>query len=300
MLQIDGFRGIELKDKPVFDSYFTKFPPQISEYTFTNLYMWRNVYKFQWNIMQEHLVLIALRDPEKIMLFPPIGTQPDRAILGLMELADNLKTSIELIRCPENILDLIRSNSSLNAQIHINEDRDNWDYVYQQSDLANLPGKNYENERKKLNKFKNRNKWEYRPLNGDLIHKCINLQEQWCEWRGCDDESSLANENAGIQDVLNNWETLRFGGGIVLVEDQIVAFTLAEPLDTSTMVCHVEKANQEYVGAYQAINQLFAASLPTSFEFINREQDVGEINLRRAKENYHPILFVKKFKVRLI
>lgn len=229
-----------------------------------------------------------------------MGDRLDVAVFKLISVAKDLSKDLEIHRCSEKFLEFLKSDPNLSGKFIIEEDRDNWDYVYRQIDLATLPGKNYENERKKLNKFKNRNKWEFRPLTGDLIHKCVALQEQWCEWRGCDDEPSLANEDTGIQDVLNNWEALKFGGGVVLVEDQIVAFTLAEPLNASTMVCHVEKANQEFVGAYQGINQLFAASLQNPFEFINREQDVGEPNLRRAKENYHPIFFIQKFKARLM
>ena len=40
-ISLDNFQKIDLNDKKVFIDYFTRFPPEISELTFTNLYMWR-------------------------------------------------------------------------------------------------------------------------------------------------------------------------------------------------------------------------------------------------------------------
>jgi hypothetical protein len=61
-------------------------------------------------------------------------------------------------------------------------------------------------------------------------------------------------------------------------------------------VVHVEKASpaQKAFGAYQAINQQFAKETCKDLELINREQDLGEPGLRRAKEAYVPVRMVKK------
>jgi len=35
------------------------------------------------------------------------------------------------------------------------------------------------------------------------------------------------------------------------------------------------------------------------FNFVNREQDLGDEGLRKAKLSYHPVDFVKKYRVTL-
>jgi hypothetical protein len=59
---------------------------------------------------------------------------------------------------------------------------------------------------------------------------------------------------------------------------------------------HFEKAIDDYKGIYQFINQAFAQTLPSHYQTINREQDLGDEGLRQAKMTYRPIGFVRKFK----
>ena len=41
-------------------------------------------------------------------------------------------------------------------------------------------------------------------------------------------------------------------------------------------------------GAYTIINQQFIANEASEFKYINREEDMGLENLRKAKESYYP------------
>jgi hypothetical protein len=86
----------------------------------------------------------------------------------------------------------------------------------------------------------------------------------------------------------------------MMEQGHIIAYTLGEWLNPTTIVCHVEKANPKpsYFGAYQAISKNFADNCARGFELINREQDIGEPGLRRAKESYNPVRMVKKFMLR--
>jgi len=56
-----------------------------------------------------------------------------------------------------------------------------------------------------------------------------------------------------------------------------------------------EKAPADIQGAYAIINQEFAKRLlEDGYEFINREEDLGIEGLRKAKQSYHPSLWLKK------
>ena len=60
-----------------------------------------------------------------------------------------------------------------------------------------------------------------------------------------------------------------------------------------------EKANPNIRGLYSVINQQFAQYNAQKLPFVNREQDLGEGQLRKVKLSYHPDHFAKKFRVHL-
>ena len=60
---------------------------------------------------------------------------------------------------------------------------------------------------------------------------------------------------------------------------------------------HVEKALRNYQGAYTAINREFVRSLCGRYKYINREEDTGAENLRKAKLSYYPVFLEDKFDI---
>ena len=124
------------------------------------------------------------------------------------------------------------------------------------------------------------------------------MQECWCtEIRNCANDVGLSEEHEAILDALAHWKELGYIGGTLWINNKIIAYELGEPLNKDTYVIHIEKADPQYGASYQAINQQFVEHATAGFEFINREQDIGEPSLRHAKEIYHPVKMGKKWKV---
>lgn len=145
-------------------------------------------------------------------------------------------------------------------------------------------------------------------LDESISGKALSLQDDWCTWKDCDSHKILASENRVIEKILKNWAGLKgLTGGALFVNDIIVAYTVAEMLSADTLVIHFEKGNPDYKGVYQAINNMFLKSFLTSFEenykgsnlFVNREQDLDDDGLRKAKLSYHPVDLLKKYRCRL-
>lgn len=302
-MNISSGKRIEITDKNLFDQYFQKYPPVSSEFTFTNLFMWRNYYNILFLEFEEHLILYSndylknRRQPIKsdskdyFYFFPPIGSSPAEIIIKLFEEFKN----IEVHRVPEEICTkLIENEKFTKLKLDCLEDRNNWDYVYNKEEILNLAGNKYRQNRRWLNKFLSNYEYDFQIITKDLISKCKELQLEWCVMRACTEDESLEAEQEAIYEALNNFDSLGYSGGLICVEDKCAAYTFGEMLNEETLVIHIEKAHSEFDGAYQAVNNFFLKNCCTEAIYVNREQDLGLEGLRRAKESYKPIQMVKK------
>ena len=107
----------------------------------------------------------------------------------------------------------------------------------------------------------------------------------------------MSFENRFVSVLLNNFEACGLFGAAIIIEGKVQAFTIAERLNSNTAVQHVEKANTQYKGIYQAINNLFCKNRLNEYTFINREQDDGNPGLRKAKLSYYPDHMVEKYNI---
>ena len=301
-MELSQAKPIELSDKELFDKFFKIYPPEMSEFTFTNLFMWRNYYKFQFIESNEHLVLFSReyfkkqkpsspRNGETLFFLPPIGPYPAEIMIQLFE---SFKEA-EFHRVPQDIVDEISNHkkfSSLNLEIL--KDRNNWDYVYEVENLKTLPGNRYRQNRRWLKKFTDKYLFEFQIITEDLIEKVKKLQKEWWLLRGGEEDAALEEEQKAIYEALDNFTVLGFKGALLCCDDKCAAYTFGELLNPNTLVIHIEKAHMAYGGAYQAINNLFLKNCCENVINVNREQDLGIQGLRRAKESYKPIRMIEK------
>ena len=79
-----------------------------------------------------------------------------------------------------------------------------------------------------------------------------------------------------------------------MCNNQPVAMCIASTTGNATTDVHFEKAIEPYAhhGAYAFINREFAKICTT--RYINREEDLGFENLRKAKLSYYPDLLIEK------
>ena len=94
---------------------------------------------------------------------------------------------------------------------------------------------------------------------------------------------------------LEYYNELVLSGGLIRAGGRFVAFALGDKLNETTFLVHIEKAFAEITGAYQIINREFVLHNCMDYEFVNREDDTGDENLRKAKLSYRPWEIVKKF-----
>ena len=285
------FQKLTFEDKAFLEATFKEMQPQISELTFTNLYAWNEAEPVQLSRLNETVLLQRWRIRDgKNVLFPPLTNEPiSTALENLAKMA--VKNHIEILLCG---IDSTQAGQ-LSSRYQVLSDRDNWDYVYLSSDLADLPGDRYHSKRNFVTRCLANHKCEYVKLDTSAVNDCLQLQTEWCNLRQCGSEPSLEAENKAIKTIFERYAQLNSFGGAVYVDDKLEAFTLAEPLNKNTAVIHFEKANPQIVGLYQLINQWFCQNTLRTFTFVNREQDLGIPGLRKAKLSYHPHHMIEKY-----
>ncbi len=170
--------------------------------------------------------------------------------------------------------------------------RGDWDYIYESSDLAELPGKKYHGKRNHISQFQRSFSYEYEDIGPKNLEECQDAAQRWCSLNGC--EGDYSQELAAIRFALRHFEEMRLRGGMIKVDGQVAAFTVGEEISPEVFDLHFEKAFPEYNGAYAVINQEFARRNLLCYKYINREEDLGIEGLRRAKLSYHPAILLEK------
>lgn len=255
----------------------------VSEFTFANLYLFRRRYGYR--ISREHNgnVLISGGLNGKKFFATPCA-MPDIPVLETLLAEHDYWKGIT-----DSILENKRPEIE-DMGVEITEDRDNFDYLYNTSDLALLSGKKFHKKRNLVNAFllSYPDHQDY-PLTIEHIPQALAILERWREDKGGDGDYVAAREALLLSSELG------LEGRIYFVNKRPAGYCLGEYVAGASMFAlHFEKCIDEYKGVYQAVNQFFAASLPPDCLYVNREQDLGDEGLRQAKMTYRPCGFVEK------
>lgn len=200
----------------------------------------------------------------------------------------------------KNLFDEFLAKKGLSVEWKTN--RDDSDYLYLQSDLADLPGSEYQKKRNHVSKFIKKNKnynfvyFDYSTLTPQIKEDFLKVAKKWlCELSGNVD-NSVCHESKSIEFAINHLSSFDFFGGILYINEKPRAITLASKISEEVIDIHFEKclANAAKDGGYAMINNLFAKECK-NFKYINREEDLGIEGLRKAKLSYKPEIILDKY-----
>ncbi len=290
------FRDLTFEDKPLIDRLFTRFPPVISEFTFTNLFIWRVAYQIKISHFRNLLCFLSDQGMNSFF-FPPVGEGDMIECFQSLQRYLGSKGSLpKIARVPEAVVTQVNwTGSGMKAEL----DRSQCDYVYLVQDMIELQGRKYHRKRNHIKQFKGKYSHQYIPLTPEWVPQCLQLQVDWCDIRNCEAIPGLYNESVATREAFTYFEKLEVKGGAILIDGKVEAFTLGEKLNAETIVIHIEKGNPAYEGLYPTITQAFLEHEGSGFTYVNREQDLGEEGLRKAKESYFPHHLVNKYTVTL-
>jgi hypothetical protein len=283
-----NLRPLTLDDRLFVTEYLRRFPPVVSELTFTNLYVWRHTRPVWIEEFKGSLLFFAETKMGRVLRGNPIGP------VSLPEVFKEYGSRIAgADRFPREKL----ADAALPSGTTVVENRNNADYVYRREDLATLPGRHFTKKRNHINQCLAAYNCQYEMITPEAVPECLAMQDRWCTDRECKIEPGLRGEYQAIEETLQHYKELNLTGGAIRIEGNIEAFTVGEALNPSTAVCHFEKAMPQFHGLAQLINQWFARNNLAGFDYVNREQDLGIPGLRQAKESYFPDHLVEKVRI---
>lgn len=280
-------RELTLGDKPLLDEVFFRLQPRVSEMTFAGLYLFRLAHAYRLTVVGDALVVLGRGYGGEEYFLPPLTGNRGGAALLLLEQGLTLYGADDIF-----VRDFLADKG-----LRIAEDRDNFDYLHLRSDMAELPGNRYHKKKNRINYFTARHSFTVEPYAERHREAALSLLSEWGRVREVIGSGSMRPEVEATAMALGSFGLLGLQGVVALVDGALKAFVLGEQLNRDTSVCHFEKADPFMDGLYQLADREFNRFLFTDCTYVNREQDLGEPNLRESKLSYHPVEMVRKFRI---
>ncbi|MGL5411502.1 MULTISPECIES: DUF2156 domain-containing protein [Cetobacterium] len=266
---------------------FLKNKFETSDMNFTNLFLWSFSENIQYIVENEILYIKGFYEGNEYY-FSPVSKDDnkDKMIDAVKKIKEK---NGKILFIPEIYKEFLKED------FIVTEERDSFDYIYLQEDLAELKGRKFSSKKNKINKFKKTYNFTYEKISRENIEDIRIFQRKWTENRK--EDTIIVSETMGIEELLNNYEILELRGGVIKVDGKIVAYAIGEKLTENMGVIHIEKGIFDYQGSYQMINMYVAKEEFSDVKLMNREDDFGSLGLREAKLSYQPIEFIKKYSI---
>lgn len=290
------FRPITLADRALVERYTLTGAQQNCDLAFANIYCWRNHYRSEVAEVEGALVIrFHIDGSEQIGYMQPLGVADWPSLLTVLEAdAAQWGQPLRLVGLDAATRDQLQA--LFPDRFAFDRSRAMADYIYRREDLCLLRGKDYQPKRNHINRFRATYPDAcYEPLTTAHFDECRQLEQAWCQQHNGCRESSMQAERTAMQEAFANFEALGLQGGCLRIDGHIAAFTYGSAVNEKTFVIHVEKADTRYEGVFAMINRSFAETLNSRFEWINREEDLGVMGLRKAKLSYYPAHLWEKY-----
>lgn len=265
-----------------------------SEFAFSNVYIWQDVVDMKISKFEDFVLVRADYGGDCIHYQYPCGKGDIKpAIDAILKVAETGDRPPAITSIPHNRKDLVEELYP--GIFDFSNPRGNSDYVYLSSDLANLEGSKFRKKRNHISNFeRSYPNWEFKEITEDKIVDIMEFTQRW-QQQNKNDTEGINDESLAIKRALDNYSPLNLKGGYLTVDDEIVAYSYGRPMGDE-FITHVEKGLYDINGAYAFINREMARTFGKDYTYINREDDVDEPGLRKAKLSYRPEFLVDKWR----
>lgn len=301
-----------LKWKPIspfvqkeFEHYESLRPVYISEGHYLNQFLWENYYHTKYATDDLALYLSLILHGHHGMFAPLCREEDAVTVFHRMEkvFRQSWEEPVRLYNIDSRMVEILQEAGCL-ANYEIEPDRDSYDYLYDADKLRTLSGKAMHKKKNLLNGFVKQYEghFEYETLGTEHIKEIEEFHQKWLDERRIYDKyNCIDEEEDGIYRLFGNCHSIACKMGGVRIDGELKAYTIGSYVpNIRCAIIHIEKADVNYRGLYNYINQQFILHEFPDAVVVNREDDLGQENLRKAKLSYRPLRLEEKFALREI
>ena len=152
-------------------------------------------------------------------------------------------------------------------------------------------------KRNHINRFlQEHDDWHTERVTPENLPLCGKMARLWYAQHPAGRE--IDNEKIALRRAMEHFEALSLDGLLLFIGDTVAAFSIGGRMHEQYYDVMFEKAFPDIDGAYPLINREFSRMVADKYpavRWLNREDDMGEEGLRRAKESYQPTLLLRKY-----
>jgi hypothetical protein len=278
--------NLNISHQRLLENKFRELNLSLSEYSFTNLYLFRELHRYQVIQYNEEIFIKGMtRDqvPHIMLTSHPTKISP-------LHLQSILSEAQILFPIPENWLnDLER----FLLQSSFKEEES--DYLYAKPKLAQLPGRYLGKKRNLIKQL-----LKAHEVKAENLTNQIGDAEQILRWWQKEHEEDFGETDyKACQEGIKNLESLQLKGRIIYIDQYPAAFAIGEKISKDCFAVHFGKALRSIKGLYQYLFQDLAQAVEDDCLWINLEQDLGIPGIRDTKHSYLPDRLLRKWRVQL-
>jgi hypothetical protein len=285
----ETFQPLTLAQGLALDAWLKQDPQPLSGYTLGALGAWNPVYHYGWMRLAEGPLLISCHfgEENRRHLLMPLGPFPECAQEQFLKAAASMDYPLKIFGVTQEFLTRL---PGLAQHFTVEADPAGANYIYSAQDLAELPGRKFHQKRNLIAQADGLYRHTVEAVTPENVHLCKQVLADMDREEATEITGTLANERMALGNTLEIYAALKMQGLLMRIDGNPVAFTLFEAIRPDMAVVHFEKARRSFKGIYQVLNQEAAKVLHAQgFALINREEDLGNEGLRRAKLSYNPV-----------
>lgn len=293
-----AFVPVGLSHHKTLGEFLKRYPQSLSGYTSATLNAWSSSYRYEWAFAESDTLVISCTPDfgSQRHLMQPLGPVSPVLQQRLIEGAAAVPYPLRIVNVTNRF---VKGHPELVKAFSLREDRAFSNYLYRTDALARLRGRKYSKKRNLLSQASNLYAWTCKKLTADSTDDCFAVLDSIQEEEQPEIQGMLAREIDALKYTLTHYRELDQQGLLILVEDVPVAFSIFEAISPTTVAIHFERALRSFKGLYQVINwETAKVILEQGYEFINREEDLGDPGLRDAKKSYHPTRIIPSYELR--
>ena len=287
------------QDMKIFNKFLSLKNHSLSNYSFANILIWKDLFKIRWKIIDNNLCLFFKDDLATFMYLPPLGRkQSANLIEKCFKVMDDLNQNKGFSRIENVEQENLSIFRSLKYEIIFKSN----EYIYQRESLASLRGNRFKSKRGAYNYFVNHHRFSYQPLDHHQdAAECFNLCYNWMGERKAVNQNILYRQM--LEDSFNcqrvafdNYNRLSLFGRTVKISGVIKAYTLGFELNRDIFCVLFEITDRAIKGAAQFIFRQLSRELE-DYKYINVMDDTGLDNLKKVKLSYRPFKTIPNYTI---